>query len=78
MASKGNGCVGRVGICRGARQEWDEGIVTQGSADAIAGTRPFRWAYVQDGTPGLDQALIDTKAPLHPGRRQLRTASKLC
>lgn len=59
--------------------KWDEGIVHKVAADAIAVHGHFDGAYVQDGTPGLVQALIDTKHPFIPVAGQAENGfKKLC
>jgi ribose transport system substrate-binding protein len=59
--------------------KWDEGIVHKVAADAIAVHGHFDGAYVQDGTPGLVQALIDTKHPFVPVAGQAENGfKKLC
>ena len=59
--------------------KWDEGIVHKVAADAIAVHGHFDGAYVQDGTPGLVQALIDTNHPFIPVAGQAENGfKKLC
>jgi ribose transport system substrate-binding protein len=59
--------------------KWDEGIVHKVAADAIAVHGRFAGAYVQDGTPGLVQALMDTNHPFVPVAGQAENGfKKLC
>ena len=59
--------------------KWDEGIVHKVAADAIAVHGHFDGAYVQDGTPGLVQALIDTNHGFIPVAGQAENGfKKLC
>src|SRR5215510_3916567 len=61
------------------RGKWDEGITHKVAADAIAVHGHFDGGYVQDGTPGLVQALIDTKHPFIPIAGQAENGfKKLC
>jgi len=61
------------------RGKWDEGITHKVAADAIAVHGKFAGGYVQDGTPGLVHALIDTKHPFIPIAGQAENGfKKLC
>jgi ribose transport system substrate-binding protein len=61
------------------RGKWDEGIAHKVAADAIAVHGHFDGAYVQDGTPGVVRALIDTKHPFIPIAGQAENGfKKLC
>jgi ribose transport system substrate-binding protein len=61
------------------RGNWDEGTTHKVAADAIAVHGHFDGAYVQDGTPGLVQALMDTKHPFIPVAGQAENGfRKLC
>jgi ribose transport system substrate-binding protein len=61
------------------RGKWDEGITHKVAADAIAIHGHFDGGYVQDGTPGLVRALIDTKHSFIPIAGQAENGfKKLC
>jgi ribose transport system substrate-binding protein len=61
------------------RGKWDEGITQKVAADAIAVHGHFAGAYVQDGTPGLVRALIETKHGFIPVAGQAENGfKKLC
>jgi ribose transport system substrate-binding protein len=61
------------------RGKWDEGITQKVAADAIAVHGHFAGAYVQDGTPGLVRALIETKHGFIPVAGQAENGfKKMC
>ncbi len=61
------------------RGKWDEGITQKVAADAIAVHGHFDGAYVQDGTPGLVRALIETKHGFIPVAGQAENGfKKMC
>ena len=61
------------------RGKWDEGIAQKVAADAIAVHGHFVGAYVQDGTPGLVRALIETKHGFIPVAGQAENGfKKMC
>jgi ribose transport system substrate-binding protein len=61
------------------RGKWDEGITQKVAADAIAIHGHFDGGYVQDGTPGLVRALIETKHGLVPVAGQAENGfKKMC
>jgi ribose transport system substrate-binding protein len=61
------------------RGKWDEGITQKVAADAIAIHGHFAGAYVQDGTPGLVRALIETKHGFIPVAGQAENGfKKMC
>lgn len=61
------------------RGKWDEGITQKVAADAIAVHGHFVGAYVQDGTPGLVRALIETKHGFIPVAGQAENGfKKMC
>jgi ribose transport system substrate-binding protein len=61
------------------RGKWDEGITQKVAADAIAIHGHFDGGYVQDGTPGLVRALIETKHGLIPVAGQAENGfKKMC
>jgi ribose transport system substrate-binding protein len=61
------------------RGKWDEGITQKVAADAIAVHGHFAGGYVQDGTPGLVRALIETKHGFIPVAGQAENGfKKMC
>jgi ribose transport system substrate-binding protein len=61
------------------RGKWDEGITQKVAADAIAVHGHFVGGYVQDGTPGLVRALIETKHGFIPVAGQAENGfKKMC
>jgi ribose transport system substrate-binding protein len=61
------------------RGKWDEGITQKVVADAIAIHGHFDGGYVQDGTPGLVRALIETKHGFIPVAGQAENGfKKMC
>jgi len=61
------------------RGKWDEGITQKVAADAIAIHGHFDGGYVQDGTPGLVRALIETKHGFIPVAGQAENGfKKMC
>lgn len=61
------------------RGKWDEGITQKVVADAIAIHGEFEGGYVQDGTPGLVRALIETKHGFIPVAGQAENGfKKMC
>jgi ribose transport system substrate-binding protein len=61
------------------RGKWDEGITQKVAADGIAVHGHFAGAYVQDGTPGLVRALIETKHGFIPVAGQAENGfKKMC
>ena len=61
------------------RGKWDEGITQKVAADAIAVHGHFAGGYVQDGTPGLVRALIETKHGFIPAAGQAENGfKKMC
>ena len=61
------------------RGKWDEGITQKVAADAIAIHGHFAGGYVQDGTPGLVRALIETKHGFIPVAGQAENGfKKMC
>ena len=75
---QGDGCGGKWEYVE-VLGKWDEGIMQKVAADAIAVHGHFAGAYVQDGTPGLVQALIDTKHGFIPVAGQAENGfKKMC
>jgi ribose transport system substrate-binding protein len=61
------------------RGKWDEGITQKVASDAIAIHGHFDGGYVQDGTPGLVRALIETKHGFIPVAGQAENGfKKMC
>jgi ribose transport system substrate-binding protein len=61
------------------RGKWDEGITQKVASDAIAIHGHFDGGYVQDGTPGLVRALIETKNGFIPVAGQAENGfKKMC
>jgi ribose transport system substrate-binding protein len=61
------------------RGKWDEGITQKVAADAIAIHGHFDGGYVQDGTPGLVRALIETRHGFIPVAGQAENGfKKMC
>jgi len=61
------------------RGKWDEGIAQKVASDAIAVHGHFEGAYVQDGTPGLVRALIESNHGFIPVAGQAENGfKKMC